>query len=64
MPHVVIHCSEQIIKLKSAQEIIQNVYNKAASTGGASRKNKSMNQSILILYDWKLKNNNYEHFKN
>jgi 5-carboxymethyl-2-hydroxymuconate isomerase len=33
MPHFVIDCSEQIIKLKSAQEIIQNVYNTAESTG-------------------------------
>jgi len=33
MPHFVIDCSEQIIKLKSPQEIIQNVYNTAESTG-------------------------------
>ena len=33
MPHFVIDCSEQIIKLKSPQEIIQNVYITAESTG-------------------------------
>ena len=32
MPHFVIDCSEQIIKLKSPQEIIQKVYNAAKST--------------------------------
>lgn len=31
MPHFVIHCSEQIVKLKSPQEIIQTVYNTAES---------------------------------
>ncbi|MBW2936780.1 5-carboxymethyl-2-hydroxymuconate Delta-isomerase [Aureisphaera sp. CAU 1614] len=33
MPHFIIDCSEEIIKLKSPQEIIQNVYNTAESTG-------------------------------
>lgn len=33
MPHFVIDCSEQIIKLKSPQEIIQKVYDTAESTG-------------------------------
>lgn len=33
MPHFIIDCSEQVIKLKSPQEIIQNVYNTAESTG-------------------------------
>lgn len=33
MPHFVIDCSDQIIKLKSPEEIIQNVYDSAASTG-------------------------------
>ena len=32
MPHFVIDCSEQIIKLKSPQEIIQKVYDAAEST--------------------------------
>ncbi len=33
MPHFVIDCSEQIIKLKSPQEIIQKVYDTAKTTG-------------------------------
>jgi 5-carboxymethyl-2-hydroxymuconate isomerase len=33
MPHFVIDCSEQIIKLKSPEEIIQKVYDTAVSTG-------------------------------
>ncbi len=33
MPHFVIDCSEQVIKLKSPQEIIQKVYDTAKSTG-------------------------------
>lgn len=33
MPHFVIDCSEQLIKLKSPQEIIQKVYDTAASEG-------------------------------
>ena len=33
MPHFVIDCSEQVIKLKSPQEIIQIVYNTAELTG-------------------------------
>lgn len=33
MPHFVIDCSEQIIKLKSPQEIIHKVYDTAVSTG-------------------------------
>ena len=32
MPHFVIDCSENIIKLKSQEEIIQTVYNAADST--------------------------------
>ena len=32
MPHFVIDCSENIIKLKSPEEIIQKVYNTAKST--------------------------------
>lgn len=32
MPHFVIDCSENIIKLKSPDEIIQKVYNAAEST--------------------------------
>jgi 5-carboxymethyl-2-hydroxymuconate isomerase len=32
MPHFVIDCSEQIIKLKSPEGIMQNVYNTAEST--------------------------------
>lgn len=33
MPHFVIDCSNQIIKLKSPEEIIQKVYDTALSTG-------------------------------
>lgn len=33
MPHFVIDCSEQIVKLKSPEEIIQKVYETAKSTG-------------------------------
>jgi len=32
MPHFVIDCSEQIVKLNSPQEIIQKVYDTAVST--------------------------------
>ena len=32
MPHFVIDCSENILKLKSPEEIMQNVYNSAEST--------------------------------
>jgi 5-carboxymethyl-2-hydroxymuconate isomerase len=32
MPHFVIDCSENIIKLKSPEEIMQTVYNSAEST--------------------------------
>ena len=32
MPHFVIHCSENIIELKSPEEIMQEVYNSAEST--------------------------------
>jgi 5-carboxymethyl-2-hydroxymuconate isomerase len=33
MPHFIIDCSEQVIKLKSTKEIIQKVYDTANSTG-------------------------------
>ncbi len=33
MPHFILDCSEHIIELKSPQEIIQEVYNAAESTG-------------------------------
>lgn len=33
MPHFIVDCSEQIIQLKSPQEIMQNVYTTAESTG-------------------------------
>ncbi|TJY35964.1 5-carboxymethyl-2-hydroxymuconate Delta-isomerase [Pontimicrobium aquaticum] len=33
MPHFVIDCSEQIIKLKTPEHIMQNVYDIAKSTG-------------------------------
>jgi len=33
MPHFIIDCSEQIIKLKSPMEIIQKVYDSANATG-------------------------------
>ncbi|WP_369993014.1 5-carboxymethyl-2-hydroxymuconate Delta-isomerase [Winogradskyella sp.] len=33
MPHFIIDCSQQIIKLKSPQEMIQKVYDSALSTG-------------------------------
>ncbi len=32
MPHFVIDCSENILKLKSPEEIMQEVYNSAEST--------------------------------
>lgn len=32
MPHFVLDCSEEILKLKSPEEIMQNVYDSAAST--------------------------------
>jgi len=32
MPHFVIDCSENVIRLKSAEEIIQEVFNAALST--------------------------------
>jgi 5-carboxymethyl-2-hydroxymuconate isomerase len=33
MPHFVIDCSENVIRLKSADEIMQEVFNAALSTG-------------------------------
>ena len=33
MPHFVIHCSENILGLRSPEEIMQEVYNSAESTG-------------------------------
>lgn len=33
MPHFLIHCSENILKLKKEKEIIQTVYDAALSTG-------------------------------
>ena len=33
MPHFVIDCSDNILKIKSPKEIIQNVYDTAESTG-------------------------------
>lgn len=33
MPHFVIHCSENILELRSPEEIMQEVYNSAESTG-------------------------------
>ena len=33
MPHFVIDCSENILNLKSPEEIIQTVYDTAESTG-------------------------------
>ncbi len=33
MPHFIVDCSEQIVKLKSPQEIIQKVYDSANATG-------------------------------
>lgn len=32
MPHLIIDCSEEIVRLKSPDEIMQNVYNSAASS--------------------------------
>lgn len=33
MPHFIIDCSENVIRLKSADEIMQEVFNSALSTG-------------------------------
>ena len=33
MPHFIVDCSEQIVKLKQPQEIIQKVYDSANATG-------------------------------
>lgn len=33
MPHFVIHCSEQVIELETPENIMQKVYDTAASTG-------------------------------
>ena len=50
MPHFVIECSENIIKLKSPQEIIQSVYNIAEATG------------LFAVGDIKVRINPYVHF--
>jgi len=50
MPHFVIECSENIIKLKSPQEIIQAVYNIAEATG------------LFAVGDIKVRINPYVHF--
>lgn len=50
MPHFVLDCSENIIKQKSPQEIIQKVYNTADSTG------------LFAEGDIKVRINPFQHF--
>jgi 5-carboxymethyl-2-hydroxymuconate isomerase len=51
MPHFIIDCSENIIKLKSPEEIMQAVYEIAESTG------------LFAENDIKVRINPYTHFK-
>ncbi|MCT4624167.1 MAG: 5-carboxymethyl-2-hydroxymuconate Delta-isomerase [Schleiferiaceae bacterium] len=50
MPHFVMDCSENIIRLKSPKEIIQKVYNTAESTG------------LFAKGDIKVRINPFEHY--
>jgi 5-carboxymethyl-2-hydroxymuconate isomerase len=50
MPHFVIECSENIIKLKTPQEIIEAVYNIAEATG------------LFTVGDIKARINPYKHY--
>ena len=51
MPHLIIECSENILKLKSAEEIMQNVHDSAEST------------QLFDLGDIKVRINPYQHYK-
>lgn len=50
MPHFVIDCSEQIIKLKSPQEIIHKVYDTSISTG------------LFLPEEIKVRINSFQHY--
>lgn len=50
MPHFVIDCSEQIMKLKSPQEIIHKVYDTAVSTG------------LFLPEEIKVRINSFQHY--
>ncbi|MBC8754856.1 5-carboxymethyl-2-hydroxymuconate Delta-isomerase [Kordia sp. YSTF-M3] len=50
MPHFVIDCSEDIIAMKSAEEIMQNVYNTAEST------------QLFDKVDIKVRINSFKHY--
>jgi len=50
MPHLVIDCSEDIIAMKSPEEIMQNVYNTADST------------QLFDKGDIKVRINTYQHY--
>lgn len=50
MPHFIIDCSEQIIKLRTPQEIIQKVYDAASAT------------KIFIPEEIKVRINPYQYF--
>lgn len=51
MPHFVIDCSEEIIKIKTAEELMQAVYETAESTG------------LFADGDIKVRINPFKHFK-
>ncbi|MBF2709813.1 5-carboxymethyl-2-hydroxymuconate Delta-isomerase [Flavobacterium soyangense] len=51
MPHLIIDCSENIIKLKSPEEIMQNVHDSAEST------------NLFDLGDIKVRINPYQYYK-
>ena len=51
MPHLIIECSENILKLKSPAEIMQNVHDSAEST------------ELFDLGDIKVRINSFQHFK-
>jgi 5-carboxymethyl-2-hydroxymuconate isomerase len=51
MPHLIIDCSENILKLKSPEEIMQNVHDSAEST------------QLFDLGDIKVRINPYQHYK-
>ncbi|MEP7165859.1 MAG: 5-carboxymethyl-2-hydroxymuconate Delta-isomerase [Ferruginibacter sp.] len=51
MPHFVIDCSEEILKMKTAAEIMQSVYEIAESTG------------LFADGDIKVRINSFKHFK-
>jgi 5-carboxymethyl-2-hydroxymuconate isomerase len=51
MPHLIIDCSENILKLKSPEEIMQNVHDSAEST------------QLFDLGDIKVRINPYQYYK-